>query len=244
MITDSTNKSLGSKPPLQYIKERMESFDNDTIRERLHSHLIPMTRLTEIDEVKSLENNYIERQYKQFLKERAALMLVAAEQLCNGKNITVDSVLSSNATLPVEVKELDEEVSKIEIATRRLIAEKLGANRNAKEVFNEKMIEDIENKYNSWLRKNAGVEKENPITVRTALNNLTLSDYKDILTSKQHWQLFEGIYESKGNIMNRYTQLGTMRNRIRHDNELSTVEIKDGEAAIEWFNTALMEYLD
>lgn len=244
LITSSTNKSLGAKPPLEYIKERTKVFDNDTIRQRLNSHLIPMTRLLELDAVDSLEENYIERQYKQFLKERAGLIYEAAAQLCDGKNITIDSVLSSNKSLPVEVKELDEEVSKIEIATRRLIAEKLDANKNAGEVFNEKLIESAEGKYNSWLKKNAGVEKEKPITVRTALNNLTLSDYKDILTSKQHWHLFEDIFEAKGNIMNRYTQLGTLRNRIRHDNEPSTVEIKDGEAAIEWFNIALMEYLD
>ena len=27
-----------------------------------------------------------------------------------------------------------------------------------------------------------------------------------------------------------------MRNKLRHDNVLTTVERKDGEAAIEWFN--------
>ena len=94
------------------------------------------------------------------------------------------------------------------------------------------------------MKKNPGEEKESTMAVRTILNQLTLSDYKDILMSNQNWSLFEEIFEAKGNVMSRYTQLGTMRNRIRHDNELNTVERKDGEAAIEWFNKCLMDYIN
>ena len=35
-----------------------------------------------------------------------------------------------------------------------------------------------------------------------------------------------------------------MRNKLRHDNLLTTVERKDGEAAIEWFNKCMIDYIN
>jgi hypothetical protein len=244
IITSSTNKSLGAKAPLQYIREKYNIFDEQTIKFRLHSHLIPTSRLTEIEENEHPDGAYIKRQYEMFIKERAALIKEAAEQLCDGKQITVESILSKNVDVPIEVRELDEEISKIELATRKLIAEKLNTVERPLTLINEKLKGEAELKYFGWLRKNPGEEKENPMSVRTVLNHLTLSNYKDILISKQNWAMFEETFEAKGNVLNRYTQLGTMRNRIRHDNELTTVEKKDGEAAIEWFNKCLIDYIN
>lgn len=244
IITSSTNKSLGAKEPLKYIREKYNIFDENTIKFRLNSHLIPITRLTEIDKNEQVDNLYIKRQFDMFIKERAALIREAAEQLCSGKQITVESILSSNIDVAIEVRELDDEISKIELATRKLITEKLNEVEHPRQRINDKLIEAAENKYNEWLKKNPGEEKESTMAVRTILNQLTLSDYKDILMSNQNWSLFEEIFEAKGNVMSRYTQLGTMRNRIRHDNELNTVERKDGEAAIEWFNKCLMDYIN
>lgn len=245
IITSSTNKSLGAKAPLQYIKEKYNVFDEQTIKFRLHSHLIPTTRLTEIEDTEEADGTFIKRQFEMFIKERAGLIKEASEQLCAGKQITVESILSKNVEVPIELRELDEEVSKIELATRKLIADKLPAiHQNGTIHVNQKLVESAQYKYDGFLRKNPGEERENPLSLRMVLNYLTLSDYKDILTSKTNWNYFEGIYETKGNIMNRYTQLGTMRNKLRHDNKLTTVERKDGEAAIEWFNKCLIDYIN
>lgn len=245
IITSSTNKSLGAKAPLKYIKEKYNVFDEQTIKFRLHSHLIPSARLTEIDDNEEADGKYIKRQFEMFIKERAAIIKEAAEQLCAGKQITVESVLSKNVDVPIELRALDEEVSKIELATRKLIADKIPVIQENNTIYiNQKLVESAQYKYEGFLRKNPGEEKENPLSLRTILNYLTLSDYKDILISKVNWSNFEDIYETKGNIMNRYTQLGTLRNKLRHDNELTTVERKDGEAAIEWFNKCLIDYIN
>jgi hypothetical protein len=244
IITSSTNKSLGAKAPIQYIKEKYNVFDEQTIKHRLHTHLIPTARLTELEDTHNGDENYLKRQFEMFVRERAALIKEAAEQLCEGKHISVESILSSNTGVSIEVRELDEEISKIELATRKLIAEKLTlTSQGLQTLFNPKILESAQGKYNSWLRKNPGEEVENPMSIRTVLNNLTLSEYKDILVSKNNWAMFEDVFETKGNVLNRYTQLGTMRNRIRHDNKLNTVERKDGEAAIEWFNKCLIDYI-
>ena len=238
IITSSTNKSLGAKAPMEYIKEKFSVFDEHTVKERLYSHLIPVSRLIEMESFQDKEANVLKRQYEAFIKERASLVKVAAEQLCKGKQITPESVLSKNSNLSIELRELDEEISKIEIATRGLIAE------NTECHINQKLYDSSEAKYLSWIKKNPGEEKESSLSLRTILNNLSLSEYKDVLIDKRNWEYFENVFKTKGNVLNRYTQLGTMRNKIRHDNSVTTVERLDGEAAIEWFNKCLIDYIN
>ena len=245
IITSSTNKSLGAKAPLNYIKERYNIFDEETINVRLQSHLIPTRRLTEIEEYKDSDGNYLTKQYEMFIKERAALIKEAAEQLCAGKQITTASILSQNTEISLERRELDEEVSKIELATRKLIVDRLpGIHHNGITYINNKIVESATNKYESFLRKNPGELKEDPISLRMILNYLTLSEYKDIIIGKSNWGFFQDVFETHGNVLNRYTQLGTMRDKLRHDNVLTKVERLDGEASIDWFNKCLIEYIN
>ena len=245
IITSSTNKSLGAKAPLNYIKERYNIFDEETINVRLQSHLIPTRRLTEIEEYKDSDGNYLTKQYEMFIKERAALIKEAAEQLCAGKQITTASILSQNTEISLERRELDEEVSKIELATRKLIVDRLpGIHHNGITYINNKIVESATNKYESFLRKNPGELKEDPVSLRMILNYLTLSEYKDIIIGKSNWSFFQDVFETHGNVLNRYTQLGTMRDKLRHDNILTKVERLDGEASIDWFNKCLIEYIN
>lgn len=245
IITSSTNKSLGAKAPLNYIKERYNIFDEETVNIRLQSHLIPTRRLTEIEEYKDSDGNYLKKQFEMFIKERAALIKEAAEQLCMGKQITTASIFSKNTEISLERRELDEEVSKIELATRKLIADRLpGIHHNGITYVNNKIVESATNKYESFLRKNPGELKEDPFSLRMILNYLTLSEYKDIIIVKSNWSFFQDVFETHGNVLNRYTQLGTMRNKLRHDNVLTKVERLDGEASIDWFNKCLIEYIN
>ena len=245
IITSSTNKSLGAKAPLNYIKERYNIFDEETINVRLQSHLIPTRRLTEIEEYKDSDGNYLTKQFEMFIKERAALIKEAAEQLCMGKQITTASIFSKNTEISLERRELDEEVSKIELATRKLIVDRLpGIHHNGITYINNKIVESATNKYESFLRKNPGELKEDPVSLRMILNYLTLSEYKDIIIGKSNWSFFQDVFETHGNVLNRYTQLGTMRDKLRHDNVLTKVERLDGEASIDWFNKCLIEYIN
>lgn len=245
IITSSTNKSLGAKAPLNYIKERYNVFDEETINTRLQSHLIPTRRLTEIEEYKDSDGNYLKKQFEMFIKERAALIKEAAEQLCMGKQITTASIFSKNTEISLERRELDEEVSKIELATRKLIVDRLpGIHHNGITFINNKIVESATNKYESFLRKNPGELKEDPVSLRMILNYLTLSEYKDIIIGKSNWGFFQDVFETHGNVLNRYTQLGTMRDKLRHDNVLTKVERLDGEASIDWFNKCLIEYIN
>ena len=43
--------------------------------------------------------------------------------------------------------------------------------------------------------------------------------------------------------MNRFSQLGELRNGIRHSRDITEATLKDGEAAISWFNSVLRVFI-
>lgn len=73
-ITWSTNRKLYSKAPSIYLNERAQScsLGEDTVKDRLESHLIPYDILVGDD-------------YDKFLEERAQVMLAYLTKLCEGK---------------------------------------------------------------------------------------------------------------------------------------------------------------
>lgn len=75
--------------------------------------------------------------------------------------------------------------------------------------------------------------------LRRKLDFFDLQEYYDLISSKVTWVLFEESFGSKGNLQTRFAQLGELRNGIRHSRGATEVAIKDGEAAISWFNSIM-----
>jgi len=62
---------------------------------------------------------------------------------------------------------------------------------------------------------------------------------EDTFCAKTLWHEFEPIFGSRGSLSSRFNQLAELRNAIRHSRTLRDIAIKDGEAAILWFDQAL-----
>lgn len=60
-----------------------------------------------------------------------------------------------------------------------------------------------------------------------------ISDYRKIIT--KYWGLFEDEFQSLGDFERNFIYFQDYRNAIRHARSLSSIERKQGEAAIEWF---------
>ncbi|MBY5957988.1 hypothetical protein KUV50_07600 [Membranicola marinus] len=60
-----------------------------------------------------------------------------------------------------------------------------------------------------------------------------------MISSKINWKVFEDSFGSKGTLQIRFSQLGELRNGIRHSRGATDIAIKDGEAAISWFSSVL-----
>lgn len=81
LITWRTNRTIGAKPPLTYLMERVEqaSLGEDEIRRRLESHLIPW------DEFAQASEEDVADSYDRFLYARAELVAGYLDELCHGR---------------------------------------------------------------------------------------------------------------------------------------------------------------
>jgi hypothetical protein len=175
--------------------------------------------------------------YEQFLEARREL-------LCKGINHFLSKYYNDGNQngIPDDLEHYDEKIEYIELALRDLIGIKLD---NAAELdaYQELVPDHIkvkaEGKIKSWISKNPGEDKAQFLNLRRRLDFFDLQEYFDLISSKLNWPLFEESFGSKGNLQTRFAQLGELRNGIRHSRGATDVAIKDGEAAISWFNSIL-----
>lgn len=248
LITGKTNRNIGRKDPLIYLKERYKWADEEIVNSRLNSHIIPIKELSNggYEGMESEERNAkIQTDFDAFIEKRAEYVLKAIELLTAGKQITVESILQNSKELPQAIKNLKSEIESIEIQLRDLINNKLsGISNNPFEQFvSEKTRQSTEFKIASHLKKFPGENAENYQSFRKKLNFFTLGEFKELIIKKDTWNEFEEMFKSKPNVENRFNQFFTLRNQIAHNNELNDIMIKDGEASIIWFKSVLKNEL-
>ncbi len=175
--------------------------------------------------------------YEQFLEARREL-------LCKGINNFLDRYYSDGkqSGVPEDLEHYNDKIEQIELSLRDFISQKLNdaAELDAyHELVPQHLKDKAEGKIKSWITKNPGEDKAQFLMLRRKLDFFDLQEYFDLISSKLNWMLFEETFGSKGNLQTRFTQLGELRNGIRHSRGATEVAIKDGEAAISWFNSIL-----
>lgn len=220
-ITQESNMSILAKDPKEYLPEI------DAVQ--LRKQFVPTD-----------ESLYSIDRYEEFLEKRREL-------LCKGINTFLISYYDDNKKSEVseDLEHYDEKIEQIELAIRNLISEKL---ENAAELdaYNELIPEHLkakaEGRIKSWMSKNPGEDISQFTILRRKLDFFDMQEYFDIISSKSNWGLFEENFGSKGVLQNRFSQLGELRNGIRHSRGATDIAIKDGEAAISWFDSILRTY--
>jgi hypothetical protein len=89
LISTSTNRSIGAKEPLSYLRERTnaELVSDEHLQKRLGSHLIPYDQLRNCGYSRlsaSKKATQIKADYEAFLRARAELVRGDIEKLCEG----------------------------------------------------------------------------------------------------------------------------------------------------------------
>ena len=90
LIADKTNMAIGKKEPLEYLKNRYKWTSQEIVRERLHSHLIPIPELGN-GGYKNLTNEEkgakLRNDFDKFLQKRAELIMKAVKLLSEGHQL-------------------------------------------------------------------------------------------------------------------------------------------------------------
>jgi hypothetical protein len=99
LVTWKTNRSIGRKDPLDYLKDRVEWTDESTVRQRLRTHLLDygqLSRATYVVDGKPLIGDALvarlTKDFADFLSDRAVLVEAAAAQLADGRLPSLDEL--------------------------------------------------------------------------------------------------------------------------------------------------------
>lgn len=99
LITWKTNRIIGRKDPLDYLKERVQWADENSVRERLKSHLISFDLLSKAHYA-SLEGAALKQRltidFTNFLRDRAKLVVCAIASLVEGNSPALETLWATH----------------------------------------------------------------------------------------------------------------------------------------------------
>ena len=179
--------------------------------------------------------------YELFLEKRR-------KKLIEGINSFLRSFYKDSAkgTINQDLQHYDQEIEKIEISLRNILAERLEFACEL-DAFAELIPNHVKEKVNArvknWLGKNPGEDKSQFYDLRRKLDFFDMQEYKDVIAAKQNYPSFEELFGKKGTLEIRFNQIAELRNSIRHSRDVTDATIKDGEAAIAWFGSVIMPYV-
>jgi len=225
-LSEVTNRHIiRNRMPNEYLKEILENNNEEKVFQVLETHLISKRAVSIL-----LRNPFTKNDFEEFLQERLETI----------RNAIDDLLIKEKVEIPIALKALNESIESIEIKLRKFIASDCEDTLEAyKRVIPGHVQDKVEKRVTSELKKNPGLSVDDFKTLSSRLKFFDLNEYYDIIVAKNNWVSYESIFNNKESLQNRFNQLSTLRNCIRHSREVSIIEKLDGEAAIAWFNQIL-----
>jgi len=218
LIDRETNRRIGKRPPSQYLAE-IRSARGDDLDDVLASHRLPT------GERSPLESDDFDEYLSWRLEELADALTEQTGQIG----------VPTEKPDPYRAR-LDAKVEGVELSLRRLLAEQLDGDGS---LLPPHVRERVQERVAAAARKLPEESAPRLATLDGQLEYFDLRELQDVITSKLLWPRFEPTFRTKETLALRFGQLAELRNGIRHSRTLPDVSIKDGEAAILWFDGML-----
>ncbi len=138
--------------------------------------------------------------------------------------------------LPASLRGLDEKIEQIELTIRSKVVATLGSDWMTVPSHIRQKVDD---RIKAAAQKNAAFSVAKYNNLKANLEFFDLRELQDLLGSKAHWNSFQGRFGTKEALNLKFDQLSELRNAIRHSRSIDPYALKEGEAAILWFNTVL-----
>ena len=223
LLTSATNHSIFNNDPAVYLPE--------VDKEQLKKQFVPLE--SELWQMTS-------ESYQVFVQERR-------RQLSEGINAFLNELYQGQSQIQVskDVEQWRQKVEAMEMAIRKLIVDVAADHEediDLKDYIPHHFADKLEGRIKAHLKNNPSETAESFQALPEKLKFFDLSEYCELIVSKQNWPLFEPFFGSKGALQSRFSQLQNLRNTLAHNRDLTDVIIKDGEAAILWFSSTLRKY--
>lgn len=221
-LTAETNrKVIRDRLPNAYLPELMKQNGEKAVRNLLESHFISSAALEIL-----LRDPFTPDDFEEFIAERQRTIEDAIENL----------LIKERIDLPPNLRDLDEQLEKVELDLRALIANELNVD---PELLPPHIRQKLEERIQKAAKKNAAFEDDRYERLDGKLEFCDLRELQDTITSKATWKVFEPRFANKETLNAKFGQLAELRNGIRHSRTVDEVTRKEGEAAILWFGQVL-----
>jgi hypothetical protein len=136
------------------------------------------------------------------------------------------------------VDQLDRRINNIELKLRQLIKSRLTSHdpKFWDKVTNPNLKSNVSDRIKTKLAENPMI-KETDIDI---FDFFTILNYKQIIT--EFWIVFEPVFRSKNDARDKFEDLSSLRNAIKHNQKLIPYEVKKGEVVLIWFEDTLKNH--
>lgn len=221
-LTGKTNREvIHDSLPNEYLPELIRTNGRPTIEALMATHFISPAALDIL-----LRKPFEPVDFEAFIRERQRTITAAIQTL----------LIGGRADLSPDLRILDEDVERIELALRALVASRLNDDVNR---LPDHIRLKIDQRVAGARRKLVGEDGGRYDTLTGALEFADLMELRGVMEAGSTAAEFADTFPNKTVLIGKYEQLGELRNSIRHSRTVTDVARKEGEAAILWFDAAL-----
>ncbi len=221
LSAETNRRIIGNRLPNEYLPELIKQSGESTVHSIFESHFISPAALVIL-----LRNPFTEDDYEKFIAERQRTLLEAIENL----------LIKGRSDLSPHLRELDRRVEHIELSLRKQVDKTLESDA---ERLPSHVLQKIDERIQAAAKKNANIELDQYKLLSRRLEYSDLRELQETIFNKNLWQSFESRFANKSTLLVKFDQLAELRNGIRHSRSVDEVTLKEGEAAILWFEKVL-----
>ncbi len=217
-LSANTNRQvIGDKLPNAYLPDLISKNGECKVREIFESHLISPAAFDIL-----MRPNFSRSDFEEFIAERQRTYVEAIQSL----------LINERLDLSPSLQNLDKRIESVELALRAKIETALPAQADP---WPQHVMKKARQRIDKKNIKNPSIGKDYNATPDEVLEFCDLQELKDIILAKSNWQTYSDTFKSKEEFSNRVNQLAELRNGIRHSRTVDEISMKDGEAALLWF---------
>jgi hypothetical protein len=221
-LTADTNRTLiRDRLPNEYLRELIDANGESAIASIMESHSISRHALEIL-----LRDPFGPEDFEAFISERQRVIQDAIEGL----------LIKARLSLPPNLRELDAKIEAVELGLRKIVAEAVRGDPN---LLPPHIRQRASERVQQAARRNPAMDPDQLATASGVLEFCTLAELQDLIVNKSLWSTFEGRFASREALEVKFAQLAEIRNRIRHSRAVDEIALKEGEAAILWFERVL-----
>ena len=221
MTGETNRKVIRDRLPNAYLPELIEMNGRNKVEALMETHFISAAALNIL-----LRDPFTPADFDAFIRERQRSVTHAVQTL----------LIGGRADLPVDLRLLDEDVERIELDLRKLVAKQLG---NDLTQLPSHVRAKLDDRITRELKKHPGTDPNRFGQLNGALEFADLTELLGVMQSSGSANAFSDVFPHKEGLIAKFGQLCELRNGIRHSRTISSVVQKEGEAAILWFDAAL-----